>query len=59
MKSVEKKEDTLRRSQFAVLLIKREIDIGLKSNKVTRWHRPRSNNVRIEHNFGAKSNGKI
>ena len=56
---MEKEEDTLRRSPFAVLLIKRVIDIGLKSNKVTRWHRPRSNNVRIEHNFGAKSNGKI
>ena len=59
MKRVEKKEDMLRRSQFTVLLIKREIDIGLKSNKVTRWHRPRSNNVRIEHNFGAKNNGNI
>ena len=59
MKSVEKKEDTLRCSQFASLLKKGEIDIGLKSSEVTRWHRPRSNNVRIEHNFGAKSNGKI
>ena len=59
MTSVEKKEDTLRRSPFAVLLIQSEVDIGLKSNKVTRWQRPRSNNVRIEHYFGTKSNGKI